>query len=112
MKTNESDTPWDPKPELDQKDDGKLHKAGLDQLDRDVLRFLELVPDIQMAKVKIATNVAFPLAPKPASHPNNSHCDPACLTPIGAQDQPPIPATRSVTQRVCPPLEHKTSLPS
>ena len=66
MKTNESDTPWDPKPELDQKDDGKLHKAGLDQLDRDVLRFLELVPDIQMAKVTIATNVAFPLAPKPS----------------------------------------------
>ena len=66
MKTNESDTPWDPKPELDQKDDGKLYKAGLDQLDRDVLRFLELVPDIQMAKVTIATNVAFPLAPKPS----------------------------------------------
>ena len=66
MKTNESDTPWDPKPELDQKDDGKLYKAGLDQLDRDVLRFLELVPDIQMAKVTIATNVAFPLASKPS----------------------------------------------
>ena len=66
MKTNESETPWDPKPELDQKDDGKLYKTGLDQLDRDVLRFLELVPDIQMAKVKIATNVAFPLAPEPS----------------------------------------------
>ena len=67
VKTNESDTPWDPKPESDQKVEGsssrKLYSDALDQLDRDVLRFLELVPDIQMATVKIATNVAFPLAP-------------------------------------------------
>ena len=60
VKTNESDTPWDPKPESDQKVEGsssrKLYSDALDQLDRDVLRFLELVPDIQMATVKIATN--------------------------------------------------------
>ena len=66
MKTNEADTPWDPKPEVDQKVDGsgKLFRDGVDQLERDTLRFLELVPDIQMAKVRIATNVAFPLAPE------------------------------------------------
>ena len=63
MKTNEADTPWDPKPE-DQKVEGsrKRFKEGVDQLDRDALRFLELTPDIKMANVKIATNVAFPLA--------------------------------------------------
>ena len=58
MKTNEADTPWDPKPEEDQKVDGsgKLFRDGVDQLERDTLRFLELVPDIQMAKVRIATS--------------------------------------------------------
>ena len=61
MKTNEADTPWDPKPE-DQRVDGKLFKDGVDQLERDVLRFLELTPDIPMSSVKIATNVAFPMA--------------------------------------------------
>ena len=63
MKTNEADSPWDPKRE-DQKVDGsaKLYKDGIDQLDRDILRFLELNPDIKMADIKIATNVAFPLA--------------------------------------------------
>ena len=45
VKTNEADTPWDPKPE-DQKVDGKLFKDGVDQLKRDVLRLLELTPDI------------------------------------------------------------------
>ena len=63
MKTNEADTPWDPKPE-DQKVEGssKRLKEGVDQLERDTLRFLELIPDIKMANIKIATNVAFPLA--------------------------------------------------
>ena len=63
VKTNEDDNPWDPKPE-DQKVDGsaKLYKEGIDQLDRDALRFLELTPDIKMTNLKIVTNVAFPLA--------------------------------------------------
>ena len=63
VKTNEDDSPWDPEPE-DQKVDGspKLYKDAVDQLERDTLRFLELTPDIKMANVKIATNVAFPLA--------------------------------------------------
>ena len=63
MKNNEDDCPWDPKPE-DQKVEGsaKLYKEGIDQLDRDTLRFLELNPDIKMANFKISTNVAFPLA--------------------------------------------------
>ena len=65
MKTNEADTPWDPKPE-DQKVDGKLFKAGVDQLERDVLRFLELTPDVPMSRIKIATNMAFPLASEPS----------------------------------------------
>ena len=65
MKTNEAETPWDPKPE-DQKVSGQLFKDGADQLERDVLRFLELTPDIPLAKVKIATNVAFPLASEPS----------------------------------------------
>ena len=56
VKTNEADTPWDPKPE-DQKVDGRLFKEGVDQLERDVLRFLELTPDILMSNVKIATNM-------------------------------------------------------
>ena len=61
MKTREANIPWDPKPE-DQKFDGKLFKDGVDQLERDVLRFLELTPDVPMSKTKIVTNVAFPLA--------------------------------------------------
>ena len=61
MKTNEADTPWDPKPD-DHKVSGKLLKEGVDQLERDTLRFLELIPDIKMANIKIATSVAFPLA--------------------------------------------------
>ena len=65
MKTNEAETPWDPKLE-DQKVSGQLFKDGADQLERDVLRFLELTPDIPLAKVKIATNVAFPLALEPS----------------------------------------------
>ena len=65
VKTNEDDSPWDPKQE-DQKVDGssKLYKDGIDQLERDTLRFLELCPDIKMADVKIATNVAFPFVHK------------------------------------------------
>ena len=65
MKTNEVDTPWDSNPE-DQKVDGKLFKEGVDQLKRDVLRFLELTPDIQMSNVRIVTNMAFPLASDPS----------------------------------------------
>ena len=65
VKTNEADTPWDPKPE-DQKVDGKLFKDGVDQLERDVLRFLELTPDIPMSSVRIATNMAFPMASEPS----------------------------------------------
>ena len=65
VKTNEADTPWDPKPE-DQQIDGRLFKDGVDQLERDVLRFLELTPDIPMSDVRIATNVAFPLASQPS----------------------------------------------
>ena len=42
--------------------DPKNYKTGVDQLERDVLRFLELIPDVKMAGVRIATNVAFPLA--------------------------------------------------
>ena len=61
MKTNEAETPWDPKPE-DQKVDGRLFKEGVDQLERDVLRFLELTPDIPMTSVRIATSMAFPMA--------------------------------------------------
>ena len=61
MKTNEDDTPWEENPR-DQKVDSKNYKTGVDQLERDVLRFLELIPDIKMAGVRIATNVAFPLA--------------------------------------------------
>ena len=63
VKTKEANIPWDPKPE-DQKVDGKLFKDGVDQLERDVLRFLELTPDIPMSKARITTNLAFPLAPK------------------------------------------------
>ena len=65
MKTNEADTPWDPKPD-DQKVDGKLFKDGVDQLERDVLRFLELTPDIPMSRVRIATSMAFPMASEPS----------------------------------------------
>ena len=59
MKTNEDNIPWDPKPE-DQRVDGRNLKAGVDQLERDTLRFLELIPDVKMADVRITTNVAFP----------------------------------------------------
>ena len=61
MKTNADHIPWDPKPE-DQRVDGRNLKDGVDQLERDTLRFLELIPDVKMADVRIATNVAFPLA--------------------------------------------------
>ena len=41
VKTNEDDSPWDPKPG-DHKVDGspKLYKDAVDQLERDTLRFL------------------------------------------------------------------------
>ena len=61
VKTNEDIIPWDPQQE-DQRVDGRNLKAGVDQLERDALRFLELIPDVKMADVRIATNVAFPLA--------------------------------------------------
>ena len=61
VRTNEEDTPWDPDPK-DQKVDAKNYRAGVEQLQRDVLRFLEMIPDIKMDQVRIATNVAFPLA--------------------------------------------------
>ena len=61
MKTNEDSVPWDPQQE-DQRVDGKNLKAGVDQLERDTLRFLELIPDVKMADVRITTNVAFPFA--------------------------------------------------
>ena len=60
VKTNEDSVPWDPEQE-DQRVDGRNLKAGIDQLERDTLRFLELIPDVKMANVRIATNVAFPL---------------------------------------------------
>ena len=44
VKTNEDSVPWDPQQE-DQRVDGKNLKAGVDQLERDTLRFLELIPD-------------------------------------------------------------------
>jgi len=49
--------------------DSKNYKTGVDQLERDVLRFLELIPDIKMAGVRIATNVAFPLASERPQRP-------------------------------------------
>ena len=61
MKTNEDSVPWDPEQE-DQRVDGRNLKAGVDQLERDTLRFLELIPDVKMADVRITTNVAFPFA--------------------------------------------------
>ena len=61
MKTNEDSVPWNPKAE-DQRVDGRNLKAGIDQLERDTLRFLELIPDVKMADVRITTNVAFPFA--------------------------------------------------
>ena len=61
VKTNEDSIPWDPQHD-DQRVDRKNLKIGVDQLERDTLRFLELIPDVKMANVKIATNVAFPLA--------------------------------------------------
>ena len=63
VKTNEDDIPWDPNPR-DQKVDAKNYKTGIDQLERDILRFLELIPDIKMTEVRIASNVAFPFAPE------------------------------------------------
>ena len=65
VKSNEDDTPWDPKPE-DQRVDADNFKLGLDQLERDVLRFCEMLPDVRMADVTITTNIAFPLAPRSA----------------------------------------------
>ena len=55
MKTNEDSIPWDPKAE-DQRVQNL--KAGY----WDTFRFMELIPDIKMANIKIASNVAFPLA--------------------------------------------------
>ena len=64
VKTNEYNVPWDPKDE-DQKVDSRNYNSGVDQLDRDILRFLEMLPDLVMTNLKIVTNVAFPLAPEP-----------------------------------------------
>ena len=65
MKTNEDSIPWDPQ-EKDQRVDSKNYNTGVDQLERDTLRFLEMLPDLEMANVQIVTNVAFPLAAGPS----------------------------------------------
>ena len=62
VKTNEVKIPWDPK-EDEQKVDPKNARDGIDQLQRDCLRFLEMVPDIKMGgAVTINLRLAFPLA--------------------------------------------------
>ena len=53
----------------EQKVDGDNVAEGNDQLKRDALRFLELVPDIRMAgHVDICLKLAFPLAPPSSVH--------------------------------------------
>lgn len=59
--------PWELKDEEQKVDKGNVAE-GNDQLKRDALRFLELVPDIKMAgHVDINLMLAFPLAPAPSS---------------------------------------------
>ena len=45
-----------------QKADQKNCREGREQLVRDIIRFMEMVPDVKMRHVKIHYNLAFPLA--------------------------------------------------
>ena len=61
VKTNDIPITWDQKPE-DQKVDQKNCKDGREQLERDIIRFMEMLPDVKMRDVNIHYNLAFPLA--------------------------------------------------
>ena len=63
MKTNEDDIPWEPKQEC-QRVTAINAQKGIDQLQRDCLRFLEIIPDVKINNnIKINLRLAFPLAP-------------------------------------------------
>ena len=64
MKRNETQKPWEPN-QADQQVDARLYKEGLEQLCRDALRFMELLPDVMMTNVKIHLKLAFPLSENP-----------------------------------------------
>ena len=66
MKRNETQKPWEPN-QADQQVDARLYKEGLEQLCRDALRFMELLPDVVMTDVKIHLKLAFPLSQNPTS---------------------------------------------
>ena len=62
MKTRESKVLWDPQ-EKEQDPDKNNVNLGKDQLKRDALRFLEIVPELKMVgQVDIHLKLAFPLA--------------------------------------------------
>ena len=64
MKTNEDDIPWEPKQEC-QRVTAINAQKGIDQLQRDCLRFLEIIPDVKINNnIQIKLKLAFPLAPK------------------------------------------------
>ena len=125
MKTNEAATPWDPQAE-DQKDDGRNFKAGVDQLERDTLRFLELTPDIKMDQVRTTTNMAFPLATESSDRAltnddfltENSHLLLEKLgipkeflqTPSGSNVKPTDEAKETFTRIICRYLGAHTSV--
>ena len=62
MKANEDEIPFEPETEST---DIKSHSAqkAVNQLMRDITRYLELVPDIKFGKiVDITLNIAFPMS--------------------------------------------------
>ena len=62
MKTRESKVLWDPQ-EKEQNPDKQNVNVGKEQLKRDALRFLEILPELKMVgKVDIHLKLAFPLA--------------------------------------------------
>ena len=64
MKSNEDDIPWEPNLE-DQRVARKNAQKGIEQLQRDCLRFLEIMKDVKISNnINITLKLAFPLAPK------------------------------------------------
>ena len=61
MKTNNYKIPWEENQNDQGVDSNNLNKAK-DQLVRDVMRFMELLPDLRMTDIEVRLYAAFPLA--------------------------------------------------
>ena len=91
VKTSEDKIPWEPKQEDQFVNPKSLQKAS-DQLQRDALRFMEMIPDINVLRnINIKLRLAFPLVLKSVDDPILTSADidsgTRLLNNIGIQTQ-------------------------